>query len=285
MRSRPRATSSPMAQEPLVSAATAITALDPKREALGGIRLQVKEGQVEVYWKGEVPEEVHKEIANQEANGVRVELRPADYSGYQLTGALNEIVEQRDRYPGLELVLVPLPEASGLQGWFTDPSAAKEYDFPVPVGIELAPEGDRPRHPEQRLPPFWGGAAAVWVGEARAPPGSPSRRGSPASSSAGACCRPRTATRAAAAPGTRRPGGRSDRAGGPVGLSDSIYIRTSSSGRVYTGRVEQRHLQADRRARAQLPRPVRLHRGGGHGRALPGDELLRRAGRRSSAGH
>ena len=148
------------AQEPLVAAATAITALDPKREALGGIRLQVKEGGVEVYWKGEVPDVVHKEIAAQEGNGVRVALRPADYSGYELNAALTEIVEQRDRYPGL-MVLVPLPEAEWTAGVLHRSLGGQGVRLPGTGRHRARPEGDRPRHPENDTPPFWGGAAAV----------------------------------------------------------------------------------------------------------------------------
>ena len=224
------------AQEPLVAAATAITALDPKREALGGIRLQVKEGAIEVYWKGEVPDAVHKEIAAQEGNGVRVALRPADYSGYELNAALTEIIEQRDRYPGL-MVLVPLPEASGLQGYFTDPSAAKEYAFPVPVGIELAPEGTVPATRNNDFAPFWGGAAAVVGGRGTCTTGfAVAQRFFGVELSRGvlsaAHCDP-----SGGSTWTTPTGRVIGRAGGPVGLSDSIYIRTSSSGRVYTGPV------------------------------------------------
>ena len=148
------------AQEPLVAAATAITALDPEREQLGGVRLQVNRAAVEVHWKGDVPEAVHKEIAVQEANGVRIVLRPADYSGSQLDAALHRIVDEIERYPGL-VVIAPQPAASGLQGYFTDPEKAKEFDFPVPVGIEAAPEGAVPFTRNSDTPPFWGGAAAV----------------------------------------------------------------------------------------------------------------------------
>jgi hypothetical protein len=51
------------AQQPLVDAAQAITALDPKRDGLGGLRLQAEKNTVELYWKGEVPDRVREEIA------------------------------------------------------------------------------------------------------------------------------------------------------------------------------------------------------------------------------
>ena len=148
------------AQEPLAAAASAITELDPKREALGGIRLQVKQGEVEVYWKGELPDSVRKEITVQEANGVKFSVRRANYSGAELTEALDRIVEERDRYPGLA-VIAPRPEADGLQGYFTDPAAAKEFTFPVPVDINGAPAGAVPLTRNNDTPPFWGGATAV----------------------------------------------------------------------------------------------------------------------------
>ncbi len=54
------------AQQPLMDAATAITGLDPKRDGLGGVRLQVEQGTLEVYWKGDLPEAVKAEIQRQE---------------------------------------------------------------------------------------------------------------------------------------------------------------------------------------------------------------------------
>jgi hypothetical protein len=223
------------AQEPLVAAATAITALDPDHERLGGIRLQVDRAAVEVYWKGDVPETLRKEIATQEANGVRVALRPADYSGSELDTAVHRMVDQIERYPGL-VVIAPQPTAGGLQGYFTDPDKAKEFDFPMPVDIEAAPDGAVPFSRNSDTPPFWGGAAAV--------------------ASAGGCTTGFAVAQRFFGIEVSRgvlSAGHCDPAGGGLwttptgltigtagarnGISDSIYIRARSSGRFYTGGV------------------------------------------------
>ncbi|HEX6685052.1 MAG TPA: hypothetical protein VF062_19840 [Candidatus Limnocylindrales bacterium] len=223
------------AQEPLVAAATAFTALDPKREALGGIRLQVRKGEVELYWKGEVPGPVREEIAVQEANGVRVVVQPADYSGSELSTAINKIMEERERYPGLA-VIVPLPEASGLVGYFENPEAAKEFTFPVPVGVEEAREGAVPFTRNSDTRPFWGGAAAISGGGGGCTTGFAVAQHFFVELSRGVLsaghCDP-------AGGGTWfTPAGLTiGRAGARNAISDSIYIRTSSSGRTYTGGV------------------------------------------------
>jgi hypothetical protein len=224
------------AQEPLVAAATAIAGHDPERQALGGLRLEVKRGAVEVYWKGKVPEAVREEIAKQTDNGVTVVLRPAKYSGSELDTAVKTIIEERERYPGLAVV-GPRPEADGLVGYFSDPKAATEYRFPVPVTIEAAPDGTIPLTRNNDTPPFWGGAAAV--------------------SGAGGGCTTGFAvaqrvfgieiSRGVLSAGHCDPGGGTTwttptgrtigRAGGRIFPSDSIYIRASSSGRFYTGGV------------------------------------------------
>jgi hypothetical protein len=221
-------------QEPLVAAATAITRLDPSKDALAGIRLQVREGAVEVYWKGEVPDSVREEIAAQEEAGVRLTVAPADYSGGELDAALKQIADGRDRYPGLVL-LAPSPEGNGLEGYFTDPDAARKYDFPLPVRIERA-EGISEASRSSDTPPFWGGAAAR-VGGAGCTTGFAA-----AQTIFGVQISRGVLSAAHCDPGggnlwTTPPGRTIGVSGGPVGISDSIYIRTSSAGRTYTGPV------------------------------------------------
>jgi hypothetical protein len=147
-------------QEPLIVAAAAIIALDPKREALGGVRLQTEERTVEVYWKGEVTDALYEEIKRQEDAGVHIRLDRAEYSGSELTAAMNQIADQHDeRYPALSL-LFPRVEGTGLLAYVNDLAAAKEYDFGLPV--ELVPAKD-PVPLFSRFadtPPFWAGAAA-----------------------------------------------------------------------------------------------------------------------------
>ena len=88
-----------LAQQPLVEAAQAITALDKERTGLGGIRLQVEKGAVEVWWKGTIPDAVRKEIAAREKAGVHIVLGNARYNGAELSAAQDRIVQNRDRYP------------------------------------------------------------------------------------------------------------------------------------------------------------------------------------------
>lgn len=55
------------AQAPLVTAAEHIKKLDPTGTGLGGIRLQGDKHTLEVWWKGDPPEAVRKEIARQQS--------------------------------------------------------------------------------------------------------------------------------------------------------------------------------------------------------------------------
>ncbi len=222
-----------VAQQPLVTAATAISALDPKGDLLGGVRLQVEKQIVEVYWKGDLPGEVEAEIARQREAGVDVVVMPAPYSSSELRAAQELIVESADRYPGLS-VLVPRPEADGFVAYVADPKAAQDFEFPVPVTLESG----------EALPligrnddsaPFWGGASVringggcstgfavkqMFIGEI-----------SRGVLSAGHCD---PSGRATWTTPTGRVLGSTTRV---VPWSDTAYVRTSSAGRVYTGPI------------------------------------------------
>jgi hypothetical protein len=224
------------AQEPLVAAATAIAGHDPERQGLGGLRLDVKRGAVEVYWKGRLPDAVRKEIAAQEANGVTVLVERAQYNLAELDATVKAIIEDRERYPGLA-VIGPRPEGDGLRGYFSDPEAANQFRFPVPVTVEAAPDGAIPLTRNNDTPPFWGGAAAV--------------SGSGGGCTTGFAVAQRLfgieLSRGVLSAGHCDPGGGTTwttptgrtigTAGGRIFPSDSIYIRASSSGRFYTGGV------------------------------------------------
>jgi hypothetical protein len=145
-----------LAQQPLVAAAQAITALDKDRTGLGGIRLQVDRGAVEVWWKGDVPDAVLTEIDAQEQAGVHIVLGQARYSGAELAAAQDQIVDNRDKYPGLAYLALE-PDGSGLHGEFTDADAARKYDFPV--AVEVTPSaGNTFLSRAVDSVPWWGGA-------------------------------------------------------------------------------------------------------------------------------
>jgi hypothetical protein len=222
-----------VAQQPLVTAATAISALDPKGNMLGGVRLQVEKQILDVYWKGDLPGEVEAEIARQREAGVDVVVTPAPYSSSELRAAQKLIVDSADRYPGLS-VLAPRPEADGLVAYVTDPKKAQNFEFPVPVTIESGealPLFGR----NDDTPPFWGGASVringggcttgfavkqMLIGEI-----------SRGILSAGHCDPSGHATWTTP---TGRVLGTTTRV---VPWSDTAYVRTSSAGRVYTGPV------------------------------------------------
>jgi hypothetical protein len=145
-----------LAQQPLVAAAQAITALDKERTGLGGIRLRVEKGAVEVWWKGTVPDAVRKEISARERAGVRIILGEARYNGAELAAAQDQIVQNRDRYPGLAY-LAAQPDGSGLHGEFTDVEAARRYRFPVDVDV-TASAGNTFASRAVDSVPWWGGA-------------------------------------------------------------------------------------------------------------------------------
>jgi len=144
-------------QAPLTAAAEAISALDQERSGLAGIRLQVFDDAVEVWWKGEVPGAVREEIAAQEKAGVRVLLMEAKFSGAQLATAQNEIATNPDRYAGLAFA-TPLVDGSGLTAAFTDPKRASSYKFPVPVQVQAAPSYTYLFSRTSDTVPWWGGA-------------------------------------------------------------------------------------------------------------------------------
>ena len=216
------------AQQPLMDAATVITGLDPSREGLGGVRLQVEQNTLEVYWKGDLPEAVKAEIERQEQAGVRIALGSAAYSGAELAAAQQWIVETPERYKGLAVV-APEPDGSGLHAYFDDPKAAASYEFPVPVAIEQTPEGTEPVSRFSDTPPFWGGAVT------RTPAGTCSTgfaviQGFTTGVLSAGHCDP--AGGGLFTTGTGLTIGRSRP---PVSISDSIVIPTRAAGRVYWG--------------------------------------------------
>ncbi len=148
-----------LAQQPLVAAAQAITALDKERTGLGGIRLQVEKGAVEVWWKGTVPDAVLDEISAQEKAGVHIILGEARYSGAELAAAQDQIVQNPDRYGGLAY-LAAQPDGSGLHGEFTDVDAARNYQFPVSVEV-TASAGNTFASRAVDSVPWWGGAITI----------------------------------------------------------------------------------------------------------------------------
>jgi hypothetical protein len=124
-----------VAQAPLLTAAERIRNLDPKGTGLGGIQLQVDTHTLEVWWKGDPPAAVRKEIARQERNsGIKVLLRPAQYSQRELIEAARGIMFKATAYPGL-VTAGPLVDASGLEIGVTDTERAASLKFPVPVHV------------------------------------------------------------------------------------------------------------------------------------------------------
>jgi len=163
---------------------------------------------------------------------VRIRLDRAEYSGSELTAAMNQITERLDSYPGLVL-LVPQVEGTGLQAYVKDPE--QRYDFPIPVTV--LPAGET--YLASRFadtPPFWAGAAAFANGGMCSTGfavhktffGFETSRGV---LTAGHCDKPGGSTFVT---GASRVIGSS---AGPLGISDSSYIVGPSAGRMYDGGV------------------------------------------------
>src|SRR5260370_38070688 len=90
------------AQAPLLEAAVLIRKLDRKRTGLGGIRLQVDKHTLEIWWKGEVPAAVRREIEHQEHdNGIKIILGSSPYSHRELRIMARDIAAKHGDYPGL----------------------------------------------------------------------------------------------------------------------------------------------------------------------------------------
>jgi hypothetical protein len=147
-----------VAQAPLLTAVERIRELDPKGTGLGGIQLQVDKHTLEVWWKGDPPAAVRKEIARQERNsGIKVLLRPAKYSQRELIEATRGIMLKATAYPGL-VSAGPLVDGSGLEIGVTDTERAASFKFPVPVQVVvrkgIVPLISRGADTE----PWWGGA-------------------------------------------------------------------------------------------------------------------------------
>jgi hypothetical protein len=155
----PKAGSNPAAeimalQRPLVEAGEAILNLDPEKQALGGIRLRVRDLAMEIYWKGERPEALYEQVAKLEEQGYRAEVYESLYSGLELAKAQEEIVTARDAYPGL-MTIGPIVDGSGLHATF-DKDSRPPKKWPVPVEVVQEPEWvfiDR----NNDSAPFWGG--------------------------------------------------------------------------------------------------------------------------------
>lgn len=146
------------AQAPLVRAAEQIQKLDASGTGLGGIRLQVDMRTLEVWWRGEPPETVRKEIARQERKtGIKVVVQSAQYSQKELIETARNIISKAKEYPGL-VSAGPLVDASGLEIGVTDTERASSFKFPTPVRV-VSRKGIVPLYSRgDDSPPWWAGA-------------------------------------------------------------------------------------------------------------------------------
>ena len=127
-----------LAQVPLLAAADRIKALDPQGLGLGGLRVDIEQRTLEVWWKGDPPQSVREEIALQERNaGIRVPLRSSPHAQRELVELTRSIVQRAGEYPGL-VSAGPLVDGSGLEIGVLDPARAVSFKFPVPVRIVAA---------------------------------------------------------------------------------------------------------------------------------------------------
>src|SRR5262249_54471515 len=107
------------AQAPLAAAAERIQDLDPKGVALGGIELDVEKHTLNLWWKGDPPAAVRKEIEHGQRVGIRINLRPALYSQRELIDVARSVIVNAKEYPGIVSV-GPLADGSGLEVGVTD---------------------------------------------------------------------------------------------------------------------------------------------------------------------
>lgn len=145
------------AQAPLVAAAEKIRKIDPAGTGLGGIRLQVKEHVLDVWWKGNVPAALHEEIGRQEREGViKVTLRAAKYSQRELDEAAKTIVTNRNSYPGRLVRVTPHFDGSGLEVAFDEITGVVHVDSPVDTNVVQAPSVTQTSRANDS-PPWWAG--------------------------------------------------------------------------------------------------------------------------------
>lgn len=146
------------AQLPLVEAAQRFTDLDAKFPGLGGVRLQVEERTLELWWKGEAPAEIREEIARAESElGIRIALGESKYTQRELVEAAAAVIERAEAYPGLTRV-GPLPDGSGLEVATSNPEAAGKYEFAVAATVVKDEEQIQPYSRANDFAPWWGGA-------------------------------------------------------------------------------------------------------------------------------
>jgi len=150
-------------QAPFVRAADAISALDPAKKQLAGIRLQVDDGGIEVFIKGDPSAEIRDEIARQEDNGVRVWLYGAEYSGAEMENAAWQIWAQRERYPGL-VSLAANVDGSGVRMGVQDPKQIPDGDFPIHTDVVDDGQWHLTFSRHADTVPFWGGAEVAVAG-------------------------------------------------------------------------------------------------------------------------
>ncbi|HEU5378508.1 MAG TPA: hypothetical protein VFV38_24060, partial [Ktedonobacteraceae bacterium] len=144
------------AQAPLVALAERITKMD-RDDHLGGIRLEVENRTVKVWWKGDPPPKLRSEMNSKRDDGVRVELFPAQYSQAELLRAAKEIPGASNAYTGLVYV-GPMVDGSGLEVGLSDVQLAQSFPkMSVPIKIVQA-SAIRGTSRANDSPPWWGGA-------------------------------------------------------------------------------------------------------------------------------
>jgi hypothetical protein len=150
-------------QIPLITAANQISQLDPKRIGLGGIRLKVKSGVVEVWWKGEVPDKVRAEAERQQReNQVQIEFHSSKYNETELDEAAQSVLARRAEYSGLSYV-GPQVDGSGLVVGLTNLEGSDTLSFPIESKVVQA-EVMVPTTRADDSPPWWAGGVTMAVG-------------------------------------------------------------------------------------------------------------------------
>jgi hypothetical protein len=227
-----------VAQAPLVDLAQAVSNIDPERNGLGGIQLDVQAHAVHIYWKGDTPDDVHRLVEQARGNGIEATIEAARYAGVEMTKGQNEVIDKLEAYRGLTSV-GPMPDGSGLRVGATDPEALRSETFPLEVTI-VKEEQAEPTARQNDTRPFWAGGAAVSAGGFCSTGfavahytwwGAEIDRGLLTAQHCSPAGNANFFTGAGAFIGTSGPP-----SGNPfTPFSDTLFIKTSSSGRAFSG--------------------------------------------------
>jgi len=154
------------AQIPLVAVAERLRNSAGSSDSLGGIRIDVENKTVELWWKGSLGESQRAIVEKAKRQGIKLNVGVSKYSQSELLAAIQKYLGGRPSVPKELAYLAPRVNGSGVDVGITSEFDVRQLD----LGVDTITVNASPIEAQSRAadtPPWWGGAAISGVGTGR----------------------------------------------------------------------------------------------------------------------